>query len=170
MKYERTASGYAQYLESDHWDKLRTCVLERDGNKCVRCGSRQWLQAHHKFYRDDWEQAEVSDLETLCRPCHQKEHPDKQVSVQVNVVVRVATPSEVFHSFKELAKARSERKISREVYLKWAPLLKRKRNKKVRRPFKFKRKKQKHPKACKPWHYNAHPTGMRWVQRGTSSN
>lgn len=178
MKYERTAAGYAEYLKSPHWDVLRSCVLARDGNRCVRCGSGKRLQAHHKFYRDDWETAKVSDLETLCRSCHEKEHPDKVQNTVVNVTVNVTVASDVclFRTFKELSQARSCRKISREEYRRWAQVLKprkRDRRKKLRRAAgkaKAARKKKRCAVACKPWFYNPNPPRPHWVNRGSSSN
>lgn len=178
MKYERTGAGYAEYLKSAHWDILRSCVLARDGNRCVRCGSGKRLQAHHKFYRDDWEQAQVSDLETLCRVCHEKEHPDKVQNTVVNVTVNVTVASDVcpFRTFKELSQARSAQRISRAEYLKWAPRLKpkkRDRRKKMNRAYakaKAVRKRKRKSVACKPWFYNPNPPRPRWMNRGSSSN
>jgi hypothetical protein len=115
MKYPRTAAGYREYLKSDHWDSMRTVVLVRDENKCVRCGGFGW-QVHHKFYREDWETAQPSDCETLCRSCHEKQHPDKVQPDSERQKVHLGCP---YSTFKELAHARSGLKISREDYLKW---------------------------------------------------
>lgn len=53
-------------------------VRKRDGNKCVRCGSRYKLQAHHKLRFSEYPELryEVDNGETLCIDCHAKEHPE----------------------------------------------------------------------------------------------
>lgn len=172
MRYERTAEGYAKYLESDHWDRLRTCVLERDCHRCVRCGSTERLQAHHKFYRDDWEQALVSDCETLFRPCHEKEHGISVTTVTVTVSTSETT---VLNERKAIERARSQKQISRSQFLELRQKLidsgmwrgrkqkKRKRSSPRRKPVK-----RKHRQFCTPWHYS--PRRTHWVNRGTSSN
>lgn len=174
MIYERTSEGYAQYLQSGHWKKLRAFVLRRDGGKCVRCGSTDRLQAHHKLYRDDWESALASDLETLCRSCHEKQHPDKQV-VKTAEVYPPVNPS--IGTRKEIETARSMRQISRAQYLELREKLtamgqwnhKRKRKWVVRKKTK---KRRRRPilgyQGCKPWHYSVRR--VHWVNRGTSSN
>jgi len=73
MKYERTKEGYAEYLKSDHWKQLRRIVLRRDKCRCQECHKFGW-QVHHRFYRDDWEDAQPEDCVTLCRRCHEKQH------------------------------------------------------------------------------------------------
>lgn len=66
--------AYWEYLESDHWKAIRGQALDRDGHKCVKCGSVKWLQVHHLRYRGRPEDTELGDLETLCRHCHRQEH------------------------------------------------------------------------------------------------
>lgn len=157
MKYPRTSEGYALYLKSDHWDALRTVVLERDQNTCVRCSGPGW-QVHHKFYREDWETAQPSDCETLCRPCHENEHQIKPCQPVVN-------------SKKELESLRSQLQITREEYLRRRDQLmergawfhRKKARKKFRKP-----KVRKVRQGCKPWFYS--PRRMHWISRGTSSN
>lgn len=66
--------AYRKYLESDHWAALRSTALERDHHACTACGSIEWLQVHHMTYRSRFEDSLLADLETLCRPCHRKQH------------------------------------------------------------------------------------------------
>ena len=56
-------------LEYRQW---RSAVLERDFDRCQRCGSLEHLHAHHIIpWRDDeWERYEVANGITLCRSCH----------------------------------------------------------------------------------------------------
>jgi hypothetical protein len=53
---------------------VRDYVIRRDNFKCVKCGSQSNLTVHHK----DWIRTnnDPSNLETLCRSCHPKEHFD----------------------------------------------------------------------------------------------
>lgn len=56
----------------------RNAVLLRDKNKCVRCGSKKKLRAHHKKH---WVahpelRYEIDNGETLCALCHAMEHPE----------------------------------------------------------------------------------------------
>lgn len=162
MKYPRTKEGYAEYLKSEHWDKLRSAVLARDGLKCVRCGGMGW-QVHHRFYRSDWETAQPSDCETLCRLCHVKEHPDK------------AESERTFANFQEVLSARSNGEISRVEFDNWKSVFKitkkahfKKRRSPMPRKLSQKVKSGKKTLGCKPWFYS--PRKPRYVNRGTSSN
>lgn len=53
-------------------------VRKRDGHKCVRCGSRYKLQAHHKQSFAEYPELryEIENGETLCLVCHSEEHPE----------------------------------------------------------------------------------------------
>lgn len=64
---------------------IRQLVLERDNYKCVRCFSDKNLLVHHKdrsgnrgYYNEPNNHSE--NLETLCRPCHGKEHAKDRVN------------------------------------------------------------------------------------------
>lgn len=65
---------YQQYLKSGHWIRLRKSALERDGNQCVKCRSQVDLQVHHLRYMPNLYDTILSDVETLCEPCHLKNH------------------------------------------------------------------------------------------------
>ena len=64
---------YLKYLQSEAWAFLREKVLIRDRYTCQDCGSHDRLQAHHLTYKRLYNEA-LSDLITLCRPCHQRRH------------------------------------------------------------------------------------------------
>lgn len=54
----------------------RQAVFARDGFRCVRCGDRGRLHAHHIKHWADFpaHRFDVSNGETLCVACHGKEH------------------------------------------------------------------------------------------------
>lgn len=56
------------------YEKRRRDVLKRDGWECVRCGSADRLQVHHRLKRSICRDDRMDALETLCFPCHQSEH------------------------------------------------------------------------------------------------
>lgn len=57
-----------------HWTSIRQEALERDGNRCTKCGNTENLHVHHLTYENKYESLE--DLITLCRACHIKAHKD----------------------------------------------------------------------------------------------
>jgi len=64
---------YNEYLNSDQWLKLKENVKDRDGNKCVNCGSTISLHVHH-FHYDNVGDEDLDDLITVCYECHKKIH------------------------------------------------------------------------------------------------
>lgn len=76
-----------KFYKSRAWIKKRKEIIERDNNECQKCKSKGFatvgqnvaLDVHHKVHLEDsWEHRLDSDnLITLCRPCHNSEHPEK---------------------------------------------------------------------------------------------
>lgn len=66
------------YLKSDHWKNLRTLALEHHGRKCHKCPATHKLDVHHIRYSSIYD-VEVTDLQVLCRSCHEKEHAPRVV-------------------------------------------------------------------------------------------
>lgn len=68
------------YLNSEHWKNLRTEKLSQI-SFCEKCKSINHLDVHHINYRGLYD-VKLSDLQVLCRMCHEKEHlkrkPQKQ--------------------------------------------------------------------------------------------
>ena len=58
------------------WEPCRRKALTRDGYRCVRCSRPGRLEIHHKIpVKIARELAfKLSNLQTLCRPCHFDEH------------------------------------------------------------------------------------------------
>lgn len=65
------------------WDQRRRQVYQRDGYTCQRCGrgggpnGMAELHAHHKVPRSKGGSHSLSNLETLCRECHNQKHPHR---------------------------------------------------------------------------------------------
>ena len=59
------------------WERNRAAVLERDGYRCVHCGSSYRLHVHHKtaWEPDQDDPHQIDNMETLCSSCHRKQHP-----------------------------------------------------------------------------------------------
>lgn len=66
--------SYQDYLESDHWRGLRARKLDQTP-RCEQCGraKRVTLQIHHLTY-ERFPDCPLSDLQTLCRRCHEMVH------------------------------------------------------------------------------------------------
>ncbi len=69
-------SDYQSYLKSSKWYALRLKVLTRDDYTCQHCHcevTSYTANIHHKTYARLGNE-DLSDLITLCIPCHNKEH------------------------------------------------------------------------------------------------
>lgn len=47
-------------------------VLERDGNRCVECGTSERLTLDHIVPRSKGGTSEQSNLQTMCKPCNER--------------------------------------------------------------------------------------------------
>lgn len=65
---------YRRFLRTECWKWLRDKALQRDGWTCCRCGGTKGLHVHHLSYPESWEDTELTQLQTLCKACHRKEH------------------------------------------------------------------------------------------------
>lgn len=56
--------------------KWRRAVFERDGRRCVSCGSDDQLEAHHinRWVDAPWLRVVVDNGMTLCEACHRARH------------------------------------------------------------------------------------------------
>lgn len=68
----------SDYYSTLEWKKIKDSVLKRDGYKCQRCGATEKLAVHHKTPRRDGGADHESNLKTVCKSCHVKEHYDLQ--------------------------------------------------------------------------------------------
>jgi ATP-dependent DNA helicase RecQ len=65
---------------------LRMEVLDRDGNKCVECGSGVDLNVHHVLPEKFGGKTIPSNLITLCRDCHMGKHMEYQAKYFSQVI------------------------------------------------------------------------------------
>jgi 5-methylcytosine-specific restriction endonuclease McrA len=63
---------YAEYLQSKWWKIKRWVKLKSTKGRCERCGGKA-TQVHHKHYRTVGREKNI-DLESICGPCHKREH------------------------------------------------------------------------------------------------
>jgi DNA-directed RNA polymerase subunit RPC12/RpoP len=67
--------GWKNY--PNNWNQLRVKVLDRDDYNCTKCGvdgKKRILHVHHKVPISDGGSHSLSNLTTLCRPCHEDVH------------------------------------------------------------------------------------------------
>ena len=96
-----TKSQYAKQLQRPEWKAKRLEILERDGNKCVKCGETKRLHVHHLSYtkgRDAWEYPN-DNLVTLCGECHKVEHLEK---CKEDFVLTFPEGMDLYYSLKSL--------------------------------------------------------------------
>lgn len=66
---------YKEKLLDPRWQKKRLEVLSRDNFTCIKCGdAKNTLHVHHKSYKGNPWEINISELETLCALCHEKSH------------------------------------------------------------------------------------------------
>lgn len=70
---------YKAYLQTDTWKKKRQMVLERENWICQGCKVNKANHVHHETYQNLGDEL-LFQLIALCVDCHQKLHPEKQIS------------------------------------------------------------------------------------------
>ena len=82
-----THGTYGALLFDPRWRTKRSIILDRDGYKCIICGSSFGLQVHHRQYhflanlkqfKPPWDY-EDHLLISLCEICHKKGHRQYKV-------------------------------------------------------------------------------------------
>lgn len=61
--------GYTMYMNSPAWHAKRLQRLKIDKYQCRRCGGTSDLHVHHASYAN-FRDEKMTDLVTLCKPCH----------------------------------------------------------------------------------------------------
>ena len=65
-------NSYEEFLNTEEWKQVAEMVKDRDGHRCVICGSTENLNAHHIGYDGDC--LDENDIVTLCNRCHECLH------------------------------------------------------------------------------------------------
>lgn len=72
--FELKTMPYGEYLQTDHWQRIRTGALRRAGYRCATCNaSGVTLDVHHRTYERRGQEY-ASDVIALCRQCHSRFH------------------------------------------------------------------------------------------------
>lgn len=61
------------------WRKVRAQALQRDGDRCVKCGSGGPLQVHHVVPLAEGGSMALDGLTTLCSDCHHVAHRRRMI-------------------------------------------------------------------------------------------
>lgn len=64
---------YGEYLLSKWWKQKRAQKLKSVGSQCEKCHAKKSLHVHHLNY-DRLGRERHSDLQVLCKRCHEYEH------------------------------------------------------------------------------------------------
>ena len=80
---------YKAYLATKKFKKISFAVKKRDNFKCVKCGSKKNLHAHHLNYKNIYNEEDHLDvLITVCAFCHKyKCHQDKTMIKYINKAI-----------------------------------------------------------------------------------
>lgn len=68
---------YYEYLKTPQWHAKRKAVLERDNYVCRGCLTAQATIVHHLTYDHVFDEL-LFELVAVCKPCHDRAHPEKQ--------------------------------------------------------------------------------------------
>jgi hypothetical protein len=108
--------NYRQYLHSEWWKATRLWALERARYRCENCGARA-VNVHHRTY-ERLGHEHPSDLQALCRRCHEETHglaPDNDGPINVEwidsrtpEVRHAATVAEAEQRLEDLARGYEE--------------------------------------------------------------
>ncbi len=75
---------HRQYLESETWKFKRVAAFAHYGHNCNRCG-KPGTDVHHKNYARVGGMEKMSDLEILCRPCHEEHHRNEKARIEKKI-------------------------------------------------------------------------------------
>lgn len=79
LSYRQQETLERKVYRSAKWRQARALALERDGARCVRCSTPDDLVVHHHVeISEGIDPYDLDNLETLCRPCHGREHATRR--------------------------------------------------------------------------------------------
>lgn len=76
---EAWSKYYNAYLQTPEWKAKRETVLRRGNGVCEGCGRTMAEHVHHRTYENLGDEF-LFELVALCRNCHQKIHPHREIA------------------------------------------------------------------------------------------
>jgi 5-methylcytosine-specific restriction endonuclease McrA len=68
---------HQQFMASDEWKHIRGLKLDLASHRCEKCGVGDPLDVHHLTYDRFGGDELLTDLQVLCRDCHEAVHGRK---------------------------------------------------------------------------------------------
>ena len=78
LKATRNQSSDIENLHRRYWDWKRERIMERDGHKCVQCGSNRYISVDHRKNRSQGGTHHQDNLQTLCVKCHEAKTSNRE--------------------------------------------------------------------------------------------
>lgn len=76
---------YPDYLQTEHWHRLREEALKRDGYRCALGENHKGaMHVHHKTYERKGHES-IHDLITLCFKCHERFHDATKIQMRESI-------------------------------------------------------------------------------------
>lgn len=66
--------NYRNYLNTPHWQKLKSLAMHAAKGRCESCGTRENLQGHHLQYLGNPNRCTKEDIVIMCEDCHNAVH------------------------------------------------------------------------------------------------
>lgn len=73
MSRRRPGSRFHAAIKGKRWERVRRAVFDRDGWRCVDCGSAVGLECDHiesLQSKPEQDPFDMANLQTLCSECH----------------------------------------------------------------------------------------------------
>ena len=83
LKRDIRKRRYDKFMQSEEWEIIRDVKLACASHKCEACGYGEYkdqtdpLDVHHLTYDRFGGDERMTDLQVLCRPCHNQAHGRK---------------------------------------------------------------------------------------------
>ena len=74
VRQRRRQAKYNDFMQSEDWQSIRRVKMNIAGHRCEKCGAKEELQVHHLNYDRFGGNELFTDLQVLCKPCHERSH------------------------------------------------------------------------------------------------
>lgn len=97
---------------NEQYKDWRKSVLNRDGRKCVKCGSKQQIQVHHKKTWADYPELryDQNNGEVVCLSCHIIIHPFMVKYLKKSAKKKLNKKSSKIKEFKKSLKRKKNKR------------------------------------------------------------